>query len=276
MNKKLLVIFHVWYKDQVDYFIAKLANINNCEWDLWVTMSYQDDSVIEKFRNYKPDTRFITAPNVGYDIAPFVEIIRHQDISKYDYILKLHTKRYVNEDVRFNSVNVKGWVWRDLLIDALLGTKEKFLMALNKLGQDDVGMVCSYELYKYRGRLFPEDTCMLEAEAERIGIQIRSNKFCAGSIFIVKTNALKKIIEAEIDVESWGGAMSGSWGTPAHVYERLLCLVVTDAGYKIRCSCATVALSIQAFIYKSAYGLFLKLIYRPLKYIKTKYFSRNK
>lgn len=37
MNR-LFVHFHVYYHEQIDYFINKLSNINLCRWDLYVTV----------------------------------------------------------------------------------------------------------------------------------------------------------------------------------------------------------------------------------------------
>lgn len=248
--KRLLVIFHIWYKDQVDYFISKMKNINGCEWDLWVTMPNRDEESVAKLVNFKSDVKFISVVNVGYDIAPFVEAIRTQDVSKYDYILKLHTKRYLPERGSINDVSVKGWLWRNLLTESLLGSKRRFSKVLTKIGKEHVGMVCCYELYKYLKRTLPEDTYMLEAEADRVGIKLKANKYCAGSMFIVKTQALSKIIAADISPDAWcRDSKSRSTGTLAHVYERLLCLAVADAGYKIGYSCATTLSTLKAFTY---------------------------
>ena len=254
--KRLLVIFHVWYHDQIDYFISKMKNINGCEWDLWVTMPNRDEEAVAKLVDFKGDVKFISVANAGYDIAPFVDVIRTHDVSKYDYILKLHTKRYLPEKGSINDVSVRGWLWRNLLTEALLGSKRRFAMVLAKIGQERVGMVYCYELHKYLKRTLPEDTYMLEAEAARVGIKLKANRYCAGSMFIVKRQALSKIIAADISADAWAGySKSRSTGTLAHVYERLLCLAVADAGYKIGYSCATVASTVKAFIFNTIHIL---------------------
>jgi lipopolysaccharide biosynthesis protein len=248
--KRLLVIFHVWYHDQIDYFISKMKNINGCEWDLWVTMPNRDEETVAKLVDFKGDVKFVSVANAGYDIAPFVDVIRTHDISSYDYILKLHTKRYLPDDAHINDVSVQGWLWRNLLTEALLGSKRRFARVLAKMGQERIGMVYCYELHKYLKHTLPEDTYMLDAEAARVGIKLKANRYCAGSMFIVKRQALSKIIAADISADAWGQTpKSHSTGTLAHVYERLLCLAVADAGYNIECSCAMVISTIRAFIF---------------------------
>ena len=248
--KRVLVILHIWYKDQIDYFISKLQNISGCEWDLWVTMGSEDDAVADKLKAFKGDTKIIVVPNVGYDIGPYIRAIKGGDISDYDYIMKLHTKGSMPKNDRINGVKLGGWRWRDHLVNSLLGTKKRFQNALAKLENEQVGMVCCYELYKRLRSYLPEDSYMLEAEAARIGCRVNVRKFCAGSMFIVRTAALKKIIDAEIDFDLWDKtSKSHSTGSLAHVYERLLCLVVADAGYKIACSRSTLPTASQAALY---------------------------
>ena len=72
-NMKLLVHFHVYYHDQVDYFIEKMSNINGCDWDLYVTMSEMNPETVGKLRQFKPSAVFIKIENLGYDVWPFIK-----------------------------------------------------------------------------------------------------------------------------------------------------------------------------------------------------------
>lgn len=248
--KRILVILHIWYQEQIDYFIDKMGNISGCEWDLLVTTTHNDPQIADKLLAFRSNAKIITVPNIGYDIGPFIRIIKSYDISQYDYILKLHTKGALPKKARINGVNLQGLRWRNLLVNSLIGTTERFQKVLNKMDREDVGMVCCYELYKYLHKSLPEDTYMLDKEAARIGVQIVVNKFLAGSMFIVKTKALTKLIKAQIDVDSWDKfSESQSIGSEAHVYERLLCAAVTDAGYKIALSPASTLSATQALLH---------------------------
>lgn len=52
--KKLLVIFHIYYHEQIDYFIDKLCNINGIDWDLFITYTSESEETISKLRKLKP------------------------------------------------------------------------------------------------------------------------------------------------------------------------------------------------------------------------------
>ena len=252
--KRVLVILHIWYKDQVDYFISKLKNVNGCEWDLWVTIDTHDEAVEEKLRAFRSDVRIIEVTNIGYDIAPYIKVLQRNDLSGYDYILKLHTKREMPKHNRLNGVSLAGWRWRDHLVNSLLGSKSKFKRVLRKLNNPEVGMVCSYEMLKKLKNYLPEDSHMLKEEAERIGCRRSYRKFCAGAMFIVKREAQQRIISAAIDFSTWTKeSKSHSTGTLAHVYERLITLAVADAGYKIACSTSSMKATAQATLYKAVH-----------------------
>lgn len=230
---KLLTVLHVFYHDQVDYFIDKLSNINGIEWDLVVTYSEFSAETEAKLKIFKPDVKMLQVGNAGYDVWPFIQVIQNIDFDEYEYVLKLHTKGQSKQ--RLNGVNFKEWLWRDLLVKALLKSRSRFAACIKLLEtQSDIGMLCSYELYKNMDGVLPEECEMLQNEAERISLEVTDEYFCAGTIFLARLDAFRKLKEIEFSEESWGNLnKSHGNGTLAHVYERILCLLVADEGYRI-------------------------------------------
>ena len=230
--KKILVILHVYYHDHISYFIDKMKNINGCEWDLIVTYSEENQRTNNKFRNFKPDVKFVMVDNSGYDVWPFIQTIKAIDLSGYDYILKLHTKNINNPSIKLNGLKQTGHRWRNMIVDSMLKSQKQFSKCLKRLESNpNIGMICCYELFVSLTDRIPEDTYMLEEEAARIGLQIKKGKFCAGTMFMVRPECLKVILDAEFTPEMWVAGKSHSIGTLAHVYERILCFAVLDAGY---------------------------------------------
>lgn len=260
--KKLLVIFHVYYHDHVAYFIDKLKNINGCEWDLIVTYSELRQRTTNKLKEFKPDARFVMVDNTGYDVWPFIQTIKAIDLSGYDYILKLHTKNINNPRVKLNGLKQTGQRWRNLLVDSMLKSQKQFSKCLKRFENNpSIGMLCSYELFLSLSKRMIEDTFMLEEEAARIGLQVKEGKFCAGTMFMIRPECLKVIINADFTPEMWVTGLSHSSGTLAHVYERIFCIAVLDAGY--RCS------TIMASRKKSIKVLLHRKVGKVLKYIIT-------
>lgn len=230
---KLLTVLHVFYHEQIDYFIDKLSNINGIDWDLVVTYSEFSAETEAKLKIFKPDVKMLQVGNAGYDVWPFIQVIQNIDFDEYEYVLKLHTKGQSKQ--RLNGVNFKEWLWRDLLVKALLKSRSRFAACIRLLEtQSDIGMLCSYELYKDMEGVLPEECEMLQNEAERISLEVTDEYFCAGTIFLARLDAFRKLKEIEFSEESWGNLnKSHGNGTLAHVYERILCLLVADEGYRI-------------------------------------------
>lgn len=258
--KRLLVIFHVYYQDQVDWFIDRMKNITGCRWDLVVTCSAYTDGLKDKLTAFRPDVRFVEVENVGYDVWPFIKVIKGMDLSGYDVILKLHTKRPLDRKESINHVDLSGYRWRNILVDSLLGSPKRFERCMSMFQDASVGMVCSYELFMTLRNYLPEDTVMLKDEAERIGIARSGPGFCAGTMFMVRPAVLDRICRTDFPLEMWTPvSRSNSTGSLAHVYERLLCLAVGDAGFRIGLSGYGFATSLSAGIYR---------LYRKIRYGK--------
>ena len=234
--KKLLVIFHVYYSGQVGYFLDRLGSIVDCEWDLTVTYSVLDEAVREKITAFKPDARFVKATNYGYDIWPFISAVKQTDISGYKYVMKIHTKNCNEEVNRINGMRLKGYMWRDLLVDSMLKDKQQFLRTMSILDSDPkVGMVCSGELLKKPSKGLAEDLSALDRELERIGMETKDRRFCAGTMFVARSAVFDVLRTDLVSEEIFVGlAKSHSAGTRSHVYERVLGCLVSANGYTIR------------------------------------------
>ena len=73
--KKILVVVHIYYVDQLDLIIQSLKNIP-IEYDLYVTIGADDKQMVKKtLAAFKPDCHFISVDNVGYDVWPFIKVI---------------------------------------------------------------------------------------------------------------------------------------------------------------------------------------------------------
>ncbi len=232
--KKLLVIFHIYYHEQIDYFIDKLCNINGIDWDLFITYTSESEETMSKLRKLKPALRSMKVGNTGYDVWPFIQAIKTINVKQYAYILKLHTKNTNVSRNKLNGLKLNGNKWRNILVDSILKSPEQFRKCMDTMQDERTGMICSYELYVALTEKRKEDLSMLSKEADRIGITIQRGRFCAGTMFMIKTVCLEKIIDADFTPEMWKCKGSHAGGTLAHVYERILSIAVEDAGYRVR------------------------------------------
>lgn len=232
----LLVHLHVYYQDQADYFIEKLKNINGLEWKLIVTYSEPNEEIFEKFRALKPDAEFLQAENCGYDVWPFIKVLKSEkDLSAYDYVLKLHTKRKMTVEVRLNKVKLRDYDWRNELVDAILYSPKQFRKVIRILEKNKrVGMISSLlAISKNSVDMFES---RLKEEMQNLGLEYRKGRVNLGTMFIAKSKVLTPLLSPHLTSEYFNDheARSGSNFSVAHLYERLFSLIPLSLGLKHR------------------------------------------
>lgn len=237
MTEKILVVFHLYYHNQIPYFISKMKNITGVEWDLIVTGNNLTEESADAIRKFKPDARFMETENRGYDIWPFIQCIKETDLSKYLYVIKLHTK---NQDesmvIHFNGINFKGRKWLSLMINALLHSPERFTKNHKAfVNRPHLGLIYSMDVNVTAKDNNIEDGKMLTDELERLGIKPAGMDYCAGTMFAARASALEYLKDEKINRDIFPASKgSHNNGTLTHAYERILCIAVTAQGYKTK------------------------------------------
>lgn len=245
----LLVHLHVFYHEQVDYFLSKLGSIRDCDWDLVVTFSERRQQTEDRIRAFKPDARFMEVENVGYDVWPFIKVLKSPDAKDYRYILKLHTKNVDPHVNKVNGLKLSGSRWRDILVDSLLGSPVRFADCLRRMESDSrSGFIYAYELKRKRSK----GMTGIIHEAKRIGVSELGGEYASGTMFLARTEALRTIAEADISSEMFAKDRSRSHSriSLAHVYEQLICFAMQDAGYRALRVPAGTADSVRVFVHR--------------------------
>ena len=226
-EKKILVHLHLFYHNQIDYVISKLRNITNCKWDLYVTFCDENEKSFLKLKRFKPDVIFFKVKNLGYDVYPFIQVLRKVNLCDYDYVLKLHTK---SPQKIFGFF--KSYRWRNNMFDGLLESKKQFLKALNVIENPKNGLLAShYRMLRFTG-LVAEEGYMLNEMMKRLGLHYRGNIYVSGTMFLARAALYKDLANSDINDDDFAKiSHTGSNSTNAHVLERVLSLIVYDKGY---------------------------------------------
>lgn len=233
--KRLLVHLHVFYHEQIDYFINKLKNINGIEWDLFVTYSEGNDTTSEKLKALKPDVKFMRVENYGYDVWPFIKLIKATDLSGYDYVLKLHTKRWLKR-CKPNIIMLKGYDWRNALVDGILYDKSHFRKVLNMFKtQPDLGMVSSLLTNVTRDYYDKE----VAEELKRLGLKKKEKSLCMGTMFMMRSEILGFLKSNLITEEMFKDepTHSGTYFQTPHLYERIFSHLAINQGFRKKTVC---------------------------------------
>ena len=231
--KKVLVHLHLFYHEQLPYFIGKLRNIVNCDWDLFVTVCEHNSQSEKSILKLKKDAKIILVKNIGYDILPFLTVLKSVNLDDYDFVLKLHTKSARNEIINLNGIPFYGIFWQQRLVNSLLSSKEIFNNNLTVLCREDYGMVAD-SFFTIKLLNYPEDTYILDELKKQLNIKSNFNYFLAGSMFFMKTSILKRLTKLNIsDSLDKATSTTGSIGSMFHAIERIFTILTVEEGFKI-------------------------------------------
>ena len=236
---RLLVHLHIYYYDQVNYFLEKLANVTGVDWDLFITEAQHNRDIENAFSSLEIIPHYLETGNIGYDIWPFIAVIKSVNTEDYDLVMKLHTKNKRDTEARINGFSLKYHRWRNELVDSLLRSKAHFFKLLNMFKLDNrLGLVCSDWLYVKRSNNRREDLSMLQNEIKRLGFRYTGNYFCAGTMFIARICLFRFLQSDKISSSLFEGeartGTSGLSSSMAHVYERILSMVPFEYSYTVK------------------------------------------
>ena len=242
--KNLLVHLHLFYIDQIDYFLDKLRNIT-VDYDLFVTYVQEDSSVISKIKAFKSDAHVMKVENGGYDVYPFWQVLQLVDLRKYRYVLKIHTKNYYKKFWKFKDILYTKYQWRDDLVNCLIGNKFIFKNNLKKLNNPAVGLVgCKNLIRKFE---FLPQIPNTKKLCSILGIKYSQAPFIAGTCFFIKSPILKKFQKARFSSKDFVSKnKTGDGCSLAHSCETVFGVLTQDCGYKVR-GTHTVATFIKSF-----------------------------
>lgn len=229
---KILVQLHLYYHDQLDFFIEKLQNMDGTDWDLIVTYSQWDEASAEKLMKFKPDTKFIKVENIGYDIWPFIKVIKNVNLGDYDYVIKLHTKRSV-EKIKITKATLKGYEWRDSLVNAILNDTEYFHKLINRFETDkSIGMASSVSTLSLNA--WDTFKSHVTEEMDRMGVNLHKGPVALGTMFLARAEIFTPLKKDWISADYFNDhkSVSGYNFTKSHIYERILSLLPLHYGLK--------------------------------------------
>lgn len=270
--KTLAVHLHLYYLNQLDEVLAKLSNLQNIDYDLFVTMTQNAPEAEGRIRQFKPDVQIWTLENRGYDIGPFIEFLHRINLDNYKYVLKLHTKgKYSKNYTHLNNMRFDNALWGKVLWDALLATPQRVKNDLNVLDSSRIGMLSSKYCINKECRNYKKLLPQINLTLKIMGLsEVTQPEFVAGSMFYAKSELLKPLLKLSInDFEPTDGKIKE--GTLAHVVERVLGAIIGGQGYKIagvidwypRILCMKAAL--KRFIYQRKVTANNKLLVKVLK-----------
>ena len=232
------VHLHIFYKDMWPQFKYYLSSLNGTEHDLYVTLIKEDPKLEKEIHSAFPEAVIWHVPNCGYDIGPFFYFLRHIDLGRYDYILKLHGKNEKRYCItRVNGLYLTREIWNRLLYRALLGSPKIVKNNLKIMAENpQVGLISSRYLITDNPCYYHKQKTEIKNILQKMGLtdMPKRIKFVAGTMFLIRTRILRPLLDAGYDINSFKPSdIHVHDGTLAHTMERVLGAVTIAQGYRI-------------------------------------------
>ncbi len=234
INKKIAVHIHLYYQDLLEEFIKYLNNIPY-DFDIYCSINENsnEDQTLNELKKIKNVKRVVVkeTPNIGRDYAPMVCEFR-KSLKKYDYICHIHTKKSLRTGTSQDH-------WRIHLLDGVLGSTNLIKNIFYMLEKMNVGIYFpdSDVSAPYWGNTWMGARQLGVKYLSLLGIPFEDNyqDFSVGSMFWVKTNAVKQIFERNWKWDEFGEEKGQDDGTLAYVFERLFVLCSKYNQYDFIC-----------------------------------------
>ena len=193
---RLAVLVHVYYYDLWPELRNYLNNIEQ-DFDLFVNIveSVWQPNIHEGIRRDFPEARILVTKNRGKDVGGQLASMGHLDFDKYDLFCLIHTKK---------SPHISPVVsnqWRNDLISALLGSKDKVKTNLEIMRRDaKIGVLGSRY---WRNTEVSNNSANYYKLLDEFAIkpEARECEYVAGTMMFVRPQVMKPIYEKFGNVE---------------------------------------------------------------------------
>ena len=234
---KICVFMHLFYTDMLDELLSYVENLSSntdIEYDLIVTLCAQHSEIEDKIYRFKDNAQILIVPNRGYDVAPFLTALKTIDLRRYDYLIKIHSKRNLSRPAYLPCCQFIGSQWRQKLVE-FMSTPQHLNMSLERFSsRPKIGMITSPELIVKARKEDKEANFKAKKIISDMGFDSTDFKFVAGTMFMARAKLfipLQSLPYQAKDFEEFNPTHRG--GSLAHAIERVLGFMVSAQGYRI-------------------------------------------
>ena len=226
-------IAHVYYTDLADEIVEAFLRCGTLHSVVITTPTPTDKQLIdalEKLAKARPLLNIAVLPvkNLGRDIYPFLQAIKHQYVLDCDVFLKLHTKKSLHLD------EYKGRYWRQQLLTDLCKDKDQTAQIAGALHNSDEAWLACPEAFVAGNESWGKNKKNVKELARDLNIGVPQRLvFAAGSMFWARSEIAKSLRKIHIDEQKFEVKKNVLDGTIPHAIERLFGAVVIHYGKKI-------------------------------------------
>jgi lipopolysaccharide biosynthesis protein len=226
---RLAVIVHAFYLDVLEDMLPIFSEYPLYVEFFFTTAIYQTHALKALLRDFKHKYEILPVENRGRDVAPFLEVLRSVWSRKFQYILKLHTKKSTHRE--------DGDRWRnDMLSHIAPITQVDAILSLLDTDQK-IGVVGPKDHILSMTAFWGANAAHVDSLCRRMGmsdVETEKAVFVAGTMFIARLEALEPLMGLSLttaDFEKEDGQVDG---TLAHAIERAITFSAAAVGMDVR------------------------------------------
>ena len=221
-------VVHAWYPDVLEEILEALHRAG-IAWRLIVTTAPEVEREVRAcLQRLWPSAEVCVFENRGRDILPFLRVATRLADEGEPLILKLHTKRSLHRG--------DGGQWRREMVDALTGPTRVLRVLDAFRSQPDLGLVAPEGHLQPLSYFWGANRSNVEALCARLGLPAprpEQERFAAGSMFWIRLEALRPLLDSNLDDWLFEPERGQVDGTLAHAIERLIGKAIPVAGFRL-------------------------------------------
>ncbi|MEO8748002.1 MAG: glycoside hydrolase family 99-like domain-containing protein, partial [Rhodanobacter sp.] len=204
-------VLHVWYPELLDEFVAALR-ASSVDWRLIITTAHAHEQAVRtRCTELELDAEINVFENRGRDVLPFLHVANRLLDENVDIVLKLHTKRSTHRD--------DGDSWRRDLLAKLLSPQRAARVLAAFADNHELGLVAAEGHVQPLSFYWGANRDAVAYLTTRMGIGpacMESDRFIAGSMFWVRLQALRPLLDAHLEPAEFEPEQGQLDGTFAH------------------------------------------------------------
>jgi len=234
---RILAVVHVYYPEFWPELRTCLENVADA---VDVVVTYADEAAVAEARRDFPSARFVKCENRGFDVWPFLKAVKEMDLTPYDAVVKLHTKRDFNIDAEgwINRCRMNGGAWRRFLL-SFVASAEAWRRSRRLLAGKDVGLVADWRVIVGRAspglKMYRDE---FDAAVRDLGLAGNPDvavkgRYVAGTMFAARPAALAPLLSCRFEASMFDPSVRDGGEKRAHLVERQFGLSAFAAGFKV-------------------------------------------
>lgn len=231
---RCLVVLHLFYEKswiEINEYLKSLAPYS---FDLIITATKNriSSETFDRIKQEYPKAQILIMENRGFDLLPFLTVIKNMDLSKYDVVFKLQSKSTKRKFIHIYRQLFLRRDWFVNLYEGILSGKNVHQTIDALYNKEEIGLVAAANLI-VRDPKHKEN--LIQIMAKQRGLACCDEySFVAGTCFAIKAKCLKAIQDFHFENEEFESWIPSRGLSFAHFVERYLCISVLLQGYQMQ------------------------------------------